>query len=233
MSDRLALANAIEDAGIERAKAERVASVIFDAIHDNVATKADVQASEAAVRHDLQASTAATRADIAATRTELKSDIAVIRSAMANETARHMDEIGETGTPPMSQPVLNARALKCTVVLDPAEVAQIVAADGKPRVVIDIRLPDRRVSVDLNAKSVRKTIAAISEYGPSRWSSRASWSAMSSPTRGSPHNRRRGHRQRRRRQHEPCHRTHAPGALQGFHRAPAQRARHGRSQPAR
>jgi hypothetical protein len=32
MSDRLALANAIEDAGIERGKAERVASVIFDAI---------------------------------------------------------------------------------------------------------------------------------------------------------------------------------------------------------
>ena len=33
MSDRLALANAIEDAGIERSKAQRVASVIFDAIH--------------------------------------------------------------------------------------------------------------------------------------------------------------------------------------------------------
>lgn len=44
MSDRLALSNAIEDAGIERAKAERVASVILDAIHDNVATKADVAA---------------------------------------------------------------------------------------------------------------------------------------------------------------------------------------------
>jgi hypothetical protein len=33
MSDRLALANAIEDAGIKRSKAERVAPVIFDAIH--------------------------------------------------------------------------------------------------------------------------------------------------------------------------------------------------------
>jgi hypothetical protein len=53
MSDRLALANAIEDAGIERSKAERVASVIFDAIHDNVATKADVQASEAALRNEI------------------------------------------------------------------------------------------------------------------------------------------------------------------------------------
>jgi hypothetical protein len=30
MSDRLALANAIEDASIERRKAERVASVIFE-----------------------------------------------------------------------------------------------------------------------------------------------------------------------------------------------------------
>jgi hypothetical protein len=66
----------------------------------------------------------------------------------------------------MPQPVLNARALKCTIVLDPAEVAQIVAHDGKPRVVIDIRLPDRRMSADLNAKSVRKAVATISEHGP-------------------------------------------------------------------
>ena len=55
MSDRLALANAIEDTGIERSKAERVASVSFDAIHDNVATKAVVQASEAALKSELQA----------------------------------------------------------------------------------------------------------------------------------------------------------------------------------
>ena len=66
----------------------------------------------------------------------------------------------------MPQPVLNSRALKCTVVLDPTEVAQLVAPDGRPRVVIDIRLPDRRVSVDLNAKSVRKALAALAEHGP-------------------------------------------------------------------
>ena len=47
MSDRLALANAIEDAGVERGKAERIATVIFDAIHSSFATKADVQASDA------------------------------------------------------------------------------------------------------------------------------------------------------------------------------------------
>jgi hypothetical protein len=88
MSDRLALANAIEDAGIQRSKAERVASVIFDAIHDNVATKADVQASEAAIRGELRAETAAIRGELAQTRTELKADIASVRALLASETAR-------------------------------------------------------------------------------------------------------------------------------------------------
>jgi hypothetical protein len=53
VSDRLALANAIEDAGIERGKAQRLASVIFDAIHDNVATKADLERVQAAFRTDI------------------------------------------------------------------------------------------------------------------------------------------------------------------------------------
>jgi hypothetical protein len=67
MSDRLTLARAIEDAGIERTKAERVASVIFDAIHDNVATKADV----AAVGADLRRTEVTLKADIAAVRADL------------------------------------------------------------------------------------------------------------------------------------------------------------------
>ena len=46
MSDRLALSNAIEEAGIPRDKAQRLASVIFDAIHTSVATKADLVALE-------------------------------------------------------------------------------------------------------------------------------------------------------------------------------------------
>ena len=67
MSDRLTLANAIEEAGIERAKAERVASVIIDIIHDNVATKADVQA----VRADLQTAETRLNGQIAAVRADL------------------------------------------------------------------------------------------------------------------------------------------------------------------
>jgi hypothetical protein len=70
MSDRLALANAIEDAGIPRDKAQRVASVIFDAIHDNVATKADVQALGAELK------------------AEITAQVGSVRSALAAETAR-------------------------------------------------------------------------------------------------------------------------------------------------
>jgi hypothetical protein len=62
--------------------------------------------------------------------------------------------------------ILNARAMKVTVVLDPAEVAEIIARDGQPRVAIAIRLPDRRVTADLNAKSVRRALATITEHGP-------------------------------------------------------------------
>ncbi len=43
MTDRLSLTNALTDANIDRQKAERIATEIFDAIHDNVATKQDLQ----------------------------------------------------------------------------------------------------------------------------------------------------------------------------------------------
>jgi hypothetical protein len=88
VSDRLALANAIEDAGIERGKAERVASVIFDAIHDNVATKADVQASEASIRSQLQAAESSIRSQLQTSEATLRSEIAPIRTALVTETAR-------------------------------------------------------------------------------------------------------------------------------------------------
>jgi hypothetical protein len=46
LTDRLSLTNALADANIDRQKAERIATEIFDAIHDNVATKADLQQLE-------------------------------------------------------------------------------------------------------------------------------------------------------------------------------------------
>ena len=57
--------------------------------------------------------------------------------------------------------------LERALTLEPnAEAAQLVARDDQPRVVAAIRLPDRRVSADLNAKSVRRALATIAEHGP-------------------------------------------------------------------
>jgi hypothetical protein len=65
MTDRPDLANAFEAAGIERKAAEHPAAEIFDAIRENVATKADLSELRAELRQD-----------IAELRGELKSDIA-------------------------------------------------------------------------------------------------------------------------------------------------------------
>ena len=73
--DRLALTDAITDAlmagqgtvsvdaTVVRASAQRVATVIFDAIHDNVATKADLQSEVASLRSDMNSGFA--RTDVA------------------------------------------------------------------------------------------------------------------------------------------------------------------------
>ncbi len=70
MTDRLSLTNALADASIDRQKAERIATEIFDAIHDNVATKQDLQHTEAALKAEITAVQAemitAVRADLSA-----------------------------------------------------------------------------------------------------------------------------------------------------------------------
>jgi hypothetical protein len=71
VTDRLTLARALEGGGIARDAAEHIATEIFDAIHDNVATKADLQSTEAALRNDLQSTEAALRAATSALRSEL------------------------------------------------------------------------------------------------------------------------------------------------------------------
>ncbi len=60
MADRLTLARALEGGGISRDAAEHIATEILDAIHENVATKSDLQATETALRAEL----AALRADL-------------------------------------------------------------------------------------------------------------------------------------------------------------------------
>jgi hypothetical protein len=63
-------------------------------------------------------------------------------------------------------PTLNARILKCTVVLDAIEVNAIAADVGSPRVPLHIVVDGRTVTADITAKSVRKVQAVIREHGP-------------------------------------------------------------------
>jgi hypothetical protein len=51
MVDRLSLTNALTAGNIEREAAERIATEIFDAIRETVATKADLAALEARLNH--------------------------------------------------------------------------------------------------------------------------------------------------------------------------------------
>jgi hypothetical protein len=83
MSDRLTLANAIEDAGIERAKAERMASVIVDIIHDTVATKADI--SE--LRGEIHQVETVLRGEIRQVETGLRGEIRQVETSLRGEMA--------------------------------------------------------------------------------------------------------------------------------------------------
>ena len=79
MADRLTLAHAIEDAGIERTKAEALAGAIFEAIHDNVATKVDIKELRAETKGDIQ---------------ELRSEMALLRADMALLEHRLLTRLG-------------------------------------------------------------------------------------------------------------------------------------------
>ena len=62
------------------------------------------------------------------------------------------------------QYVLNARALKVTVVLDPAEISRL--PDPKtPRIELTIKVDGRSVRCDVAAKALRKAKATIAEHG--------------------------------------------------------------------
>jgi hypothetical protein len=64
-------------------------------------------------------------------------------------------------------PALTARVLKCTVLLDPAEIEALALVDGIPRVQLSIRIADgRTVTADIAAKAVRKEHGAAQPKAP-------------------------------------------------------------------
>jgi hypothetical protein len=61
--------------------------------------------------------------------------------------------------------IVTAPKLKITTILKAEELLAIETPNGKPRLVLRITLPDRVISADVAAKSVRKAQAAIREPG--------------------------------------------------------------------
>ena len=60
---------------------------------------------------------------------------------------------------------LTAQRLKVTTVLDTTELLAVTAPDGKPRITLRIRLPERTLTADIAAKSLRKAQTAIRDAG--------------------------------------------------------------------
>ena len=86
MADRLTLAHAIEDAGIERSKAEALAGAILEAIHDNVATNVDIR--------ELRGETKELRSELKADIQELRSEMSLLRANMALLEHRLLTRLG-------------------------------------------------------------------------------------------------------------------------------------------
>lgn len=94
MTDRLSLTNALAEAKIDRSAAERIATEIFDAIHESVATKADLERLEAATKTELQRIEAALRADLQRLEVHVDSQIAALRSEIALLEYRLLTRLG-------------------------------------------------------------------------------------------------------------------------------------------
>jgi hypothetical protein len=64
-----------------------------------------------------------------------------------------------------NHPPLTGRALKVTVLLDTAAILAQPVPEGRPRIILRIKVPDRTVTADIATKSLRRAQATIKEHG--------------------------------------------------------------------
>jgi hypothetical protein len=62
-------------------------------------------------------------------------------------------------------PLLTARSLKLTLVLNPAELLEVLVVDGVARTTLRIAVGGRVLTADLAMKSVRRAISTIRKFG--------------------------------------------------------------------
>ncbi len=61
---------------------------------------------------------------------------------------------------------LESRALKASLVLDPAVLAAVVVPNGTAKVTLRVAVAGQTIVADVNAKSLRRNIAVITDAGP-------------------------------------------------------------------
>ncbi len=61
---------------------------------------------------------------------------------------------------------LQAKALKASIVLDPAAFVGVVVPNGQAKFPITVEVAGRVLKADLNAKSLRRNVLAIEAAGP-------------------------------------------------------------------
>jgi hypothetical protein len=61
---------------------------------------------------------------------------------------------------------LESRALKASVVLDPVVLAGVIVPNGLAKVTLRVAVPEKTIVAEVNAKTLRRTIAAINAAGP-------------------------------------------------------------------
>jgi hypothetical protein len=61
---------------------------------------------------------------------------------------------------------LESRALKASLVLDPAALAGVEVPNGLSKVTLRVAVPGKTIMAEVNAKSLRRTVAAIAAAGP-------------------------------------------------------------------
>jgi hypothetical protein len=61
---------------------------------------------------------------------------------------------------------LQSRAVKATVVLDPAALVGVEVPNGLAKVTLCILAGGRTITAEVNAKSLRRCVATIAENGP-------------------------------------------------------------------
>jgi hypothetical protein len=61
---------------------------------------------------------------------------------------------------------LESRALKASFVLDPAVLAGVEVPHGLAKVTLNVAVPGKTIVAEVNAKSLRRTVAAIAAAGP-------------------------------------------------------------------